>query len=144
MLYTPKTKVALRICYEAHAGQLDRAGMPYVFHPFHVAEQMETEDEVCVALLHDVVEDTELTLYDLRAAGMGDEVLAAVALLSHDPGVPYLEYVASVAENELARRVKVADLRHNCDLTRLDAPTERDHERIRKYHKALEVLGEHV
>ena len=144
MLYTPKTKVALRICYEAHAGPLARAGLPYGFHPLHVAEPMEAEAEGCGALRHDVVEDTELTLYDLRAAGMGDEVLAAIDLLSHDPGVPYLEYVASVAENELARRVKVADLRHNCDLTRLDAPTERDRARISKYHKALEVLGEHV
>ena len=90
----------------------------------------------------------EATLKLLDADGDGrvrvPEVLAAVDLLSHDPGVPYLEYVASVAENELARRVKVADLRHNCDLTRLDAPTERDRERISKYHKALEVLGEHV
>ena len=144
MIYTPMTKRAMKLCFAAHRDQTDKSGMPYVFHPFHVAEQMETEDEVCVALLHDVVEDTELTLYDLRAAGMGDEVLAAIDLLSHDPGVPYLEYVASVAENELARRVKVADLRHNCDLTRLDAPTERDRERIKKYHKALEVLGEHV
>lgn len=144
MLYTPKTKIALRICFEAHANQLDKSGIPYVFHPFHVAEQMQTEDEVCVALLHDVVEDTDLTLYDLRAAGMNDEVLAAIALLSHDPAVPYLEYVASVGENALARRVKVEDLRHNCDLARLDAPTERDYERVKKYHKALEVLGEHV
>lgn len=142
MLYTPMTKAALRICFDAHKDQVDKAGMPYVFHPFHVAEQMETEDEVCVALLHDVVEDTAATLDDLRVAGMGEEVVGAVAAMTHDPSVSYADYIAAIAQNPLARKVKVADLRHNSDESRLDEPTGRDLARLAKYAEALRMLGE--
>ena len=90
MIYTPKTKQALKLCFEAHKNQVDKSGMPYVFHPFHVAEQMTDEISTIVALLHDVVEDTPYTLGDIAAMGFGDEVTDALALLTHDEAVPYL------------------------------------------------------
>ena len=84
MLYTPLTKKALKLAYAAHAGQVDKAGMPYIFHPYEVALQVQAEEEVCAALLHDVVEDTDWTMEDLRAAGFPETVLEAVQLLTHD------------------------------------------------------------
>ena len=91
MLYTELTKKALKISFEAHKNQLDKSGMPYVFHPFHLAEQMDDEYSTCVALLHDVVEDTGITLEDLKAQGFPEEVTDAVALMTHDDGTPYFE-----------------------------------------------------
>ena len=82
MLYTPLTKKALKLAYAAHAGQVDKAGMPYIFHPYEVALQVQAEEEVCAALLHDVVEDTDWTMEDLRAAGFPETVLEAVQLLT--------------------------------------------------------------
>ena len=143
MLYTDATKAALKVCYAAHAGQVDKSGVPYVFHPFHVAEQMDTEHEVCVALLHDVMEDTDATAADLRAAGIPGEYVDSCLLLKHEPGVPYLDYVANLKDDPVARKVKMADLRHNADLTRLDgAPTEADLRRVEKYQRALDLLAQ--
>ena len=144
MLYTPVTKNAIRFCYNAHAGQLDKVGLPYVNHPLHLAEQMSTEDETCVALLHDVMEDCGATPEDLLALGISPEALAAVQLLTHQDGVPYLDYVRTVGENPIARRVKVADLRHNSDLTRLDEVGPKDIARLRKYRMARVILGDMV
>lgn len=142
MVYTPVTKNAIRFCYQVHAGQLDKAGLPYVNHPLHLAEQMTTEDEACVALLHDVMEDCGATPGELLALGISPEALAAVQLLTHKDGVPYLDYVRAVGENPIARRVKVADLRHNSDLTRLDEVGQKDLARLRKYRKARVILGD--
>lgn len=140
MLYTPVTKKALKLCFEAHAGQVDKSGLPYVHHPLHVAEQMETEDETCVALLHDVMEDTDYTEEDLRAIGISEEALEALCLLTHDDAVPYLEYIEALKDSPLARKVKLADLRHNSDLSRLDTITDADLERVAKYEKARSIL----
>ena len=143
MLYTPATKAAMKICYEAHAGQVDKSGLPYVFHPFHLAEQMETEHEVCAALLHDVMEDTDATPDDLAAAGIPAEYVATCLKLKHDPSVPYMDYVGALRDDPVARRVKMADLRHNSDLSRLDGePTEKDLQRLEKYREALCLLQE--
>lgn len=140
MIYTELTNRAMQIAYRAHHGQTDRSGVPYVFHPFHLAEQMETEETTVAALLHDVAEDTELTLDDLREMGIPERVLEALALLTHDPAVPYLEYVARLKDNEIARAVKLADLKHNSDLTRLNRVGPRDLERVEKYRQAMEIL----
>ena len=140
MLYTPLTKKALKLSFAAHKDQLDKSGMPYVYHPFHVAEQMETEETVAVALLHDVVEDTEYTLGDLKSMGFPDSVTEALALMTHDDSVPYLDYVAKLKDNPIARAVKLADLRHNSDLSRLDKVDEKALERVEKYRKAIELL----
>jgi (p)ppGpp synthase/HD superfamily hydrolase len=112
MIYTPNTKKALKLCFEAHKDQVDKSGMPYVFHPFHLAEQMTDETTTIVALLHDVVEDTDYTLDDLREMGFAEEVIEALGLLTHDDNVPYMDYVATVKENSIARAVKLADLKH--------------------------------
>ena len=140
MIYTEMTKLALKLCFEAHKNQTDKSGMPYVFHPFHLAEQMTDENTTAVALLHDIVEDTPITLEDLRAYGFPEEVVAAVALMTHADGVPYLEYVENIKKNEIARAVKLADLRHNSDLTRISAPTEKDLARREKYKSAILLL----
>ena len=140
--YTALTKKALKICFEAHRDQLDKSGLPYVFHPFHLAEQMESEAEICAALLHDVVEDAGLTLEELEEAGFPPCVLEALALLTHDPAVPYLEYVARLRENPIARRVKLADLAHNSDLDRLERVEEADQRRMLRYRKARALLEE--
>ena len=140
MLYTPLTKKALKLSFAAHKDQMDKSGMPYVYHPFHVAEQMETEETVAVALLHDVVEDTDYTLEDLKAMGFPDSVTEALALMTHDDSVPYLDYVAKLKDNPIARAVKLADLRHNSDLSRLEVVDEKALERVEKYKKAIEIL----
>ena len=131
----------MKLCYEAHAGQTDKSGLPYFHHPMHLADQMDDEDSTIVALLHDVVEDTEYTFSDLEAVGFGDAVIGALRLLTHDDAVPYLDYVREIAKNPIARKVKMADLTHNSDLTRLDhEPAERDLERVEKYRKAKGIL----
>lgn len=140
MIYTPKTKAAMRLAYAAHKEQVDKNGIPYILHPLHLAEQMDDEDAVCVALLHDVMEDTDITAEEIRSIGMPDAVMDALALLTHDPSEPYFDYVARIKGNALARRVKIADLCHNSDLSRLDVVTDRDRARVRKYARALELL----
>ena len=141
MLYTPLTKKALRICFDAHKEQTDKSGLPYVFHPFVVASQMRTENEICTALLHDVAEDTDITLDDL-AREFPPEVIRALTLLTHREGVPYMDYVRAIRSDPLAAAVKLADLRHNSDLSRLDTVTSKDRERVEKYKTAIKILTE--
>ena len=140
MIYTDKTKKAMKLCFEAHKNQVDKSGMPYVFHPFHVAEQMTDEATTIVALLHDVVEDTDYTLEDLAAEGFGKDLLEAVALMTHEDDVPYLDYVAKLKDNPIARAVKLADLAHNSDLSRIGEVDEETRERLEKYKKAMALL----
>ena len=140
MIYTPLTKKALQISFEAHKDQVDKSGMPYVYHPFHLAEQMDDENSVCVALLHDVAEDTDLTVADLSRMGFPKEVTDALTLMTHDDRTPYMDYVERLSHNPIAAKVKLADLAHNSDLTRLDVVREKDRERAEKYHKAIELL----
>ena len=142
MIYTEKTKRALRLMFEAHKDQTDKSGMPYVFHPFHLAEQMTDEATTVAALLHDVAEDTAVTLDELRGMGFGDDVCDALALLTHDERVPYMDYVAAIRRNPIARAVKLADLKHNSDLTRLDAVDDKALARVEKYKKAIALLEE--
>ena len=114
--------------------------MPYVLHPFHLAEQMEDEDTTIVALLHDVVEDTDYTLEDIQNMGFPQQILDALALLTHDDAVPYMEYVAAIRNNPIATAVKLADLTHNSDLSRLETIDEKAILRREKYLKAIELL----
>ena len=140
MIYTPLTKIALKLCFEAHKDQIDKSGMPYVFHPFHLAEQMADENTTIVALLHDVIEDTEYTLDDLRKFGFAEDVLSAISLMTHAEDVPYMEYVVKIKTNPIAKAVKLADLKHNSDMSRLDRITQIDEERAKKYKQAIELL----
>ena len=140
MIYTPLTNRAMQIAYEAHHGQVDKCGMPYIFHPFHLAEQMESEYAVCVALLHDVIEDTDVTLEEL-AAEFPPEVIEALDLMTHREDEPYLSYVEKIKPNPLAKAVKLADLTHNTDRTRMPLDGPEVQERLEeKYHRAFEIL----
>ena len=144
MIYTPMTIKAMKLAYQAHLGQVDHNDVPYVFHPYHVAEQMTDEISCTVALLHDVVEDTEVTLEDLRKE-FPPEVVEAVALLTHDKTVNYFEYVKEIKKNPIARNVKIADLEHNSDESR-SSGSEHTEERLAywrtKYSKAKAILLE--
>ncbi len=140
MIYTANTKKALKLCFDAHKNQVDKSGMPYVFHPFHLAEQMETEETIIVALLHDIIEDTEYTIEDLIKEGFDKTVVDAVALMTHADGVDYMQYIAAIKQNPIAKAVKLADLRHNSNISRLDVIDEKAYERRKKYLEALEFL----
>lgn len=142
MIYTKLTNEAMRIAYAAHHGQTDKSGIPYIYHPIHLAEQMADEYTTCVALLHDVVEDTDVTLEDL-AKSFPKEVVDAVALMTHADGVDYFDYVRKIRTNPIAKAVKLADLTHNSDTTRMDTPDEASIKRWEiKYRKAFEILKE--
>lgn len=144
MIYTPMVNRALRLAYRAHAGQLDPCGVPYIFHPYHLAEQMDDERSICVALLHDVVEDTPVTLEEIQRE-FPSEIAEAVALLTHDPSTDYFAYVRRLKANPLARKVKLAELMHNADQTRCAGagidPVKLQHWR-EKYRRAQEILME--
>ena len=139
MIYTPLTKKAMKIAFESHKDQTDKSGMPYIYHPIHLAEQMVDEDTTCVALLHDVVEDTNITIEDLKDE-FTPKIIAALKLLTHDDAVPYMEYVAAIKNNPIAKAVKLADLAHNSDITRLDIVDEKVLKRVEKYKQAMKLL----
>ena len=144
MIYTPLTNEAMRIAYKAHHGQFDYNGIPYIFHPIHLAEQMDDEISCCVALLHDTVEDTDVTLEDLKAV-FPPEVTDAVALLTHAEDADYFDYVRAITANPIARKVKLADLAHNSDQSRCvgsDLSEERKAAWRAKYEKATRILTE--
>jgi len=143
MIYTPMTKKALRLCYEAHAGQLDKSGMPYVLHPVHLAEQMTDEDTTIVALLHDVVEDTAYTLRDFADMGFAPQVIRAIGRMTHDDAVPYLDYVAAIKEDPIARQVKLADLRQIVIATGMKTGNKDDQPvGILRLHRRVVISGE--
>lgn len=140
MIYTELTKIAMKLCFEKHKSQVDKCGLPYPFHPFLVAESMTDEESTCVALLHDILEDTDTSKDDLISLGFTPAIIEAVCMMTHDKNVPYLEYVRQIKTNPIARAVKISDLKHNSDLTRLDTVSEKDINRVEKYKKALDIL----
>lgn len=140
MIYTDLTKKAMLFAFEAHSGQIDKSGLPYIFHPLHVAEQMKDETSTGVALLHDVIEDCGISREELQIVGFPEAVISAVCLLTHEKSVPYLDYIRALRIDPIAVQVKLADLKHNSDLTRLDTITEKDKIRVKKYKKAIKIL----
>ncbi len=144
MLYTDKTKKAMVFMFSKHKDQVDKSVIPYAFHPYHLAEQMTDEVSVCVALLHDVVEDTDTTFEDLSGMGFGDEVVDTLRLLTHTDDKDYYEYVSDLSLNITAVRVKLADLRHNSDLTRLNVVDDKALKRVEKYRKCISFLEEQM
>ena len=144
MIYTELTRKAMVIAYNAHHKQTDKSGVPYIFHPISVAEQMHDEYTTCIALLHDTVEDTSVTLEELSKE-FPKEVVDAVALLTHDKSVSYDEYLRKIKTNAMATAVKVADVNHNSSPDRLSL-TFMDQQTIdrltRKYEKAKAILNE--
>ena len=139
MIYTELTIRAMNLAYNAHHGQFDKGGVPYIFHPIHLAEEMEDEYSTCVALLHDTVEDTAVTL-EVLSGDFPREIVEAGELLTHREGVDYFDYVRSIRQNHLAVKVKLADLRHNSDLSRLDHVDQKALDRVEKYKKAIALL----
>lgn len=132
----------LNFIIEKHNGQKDKAGVPYVFHPINVALLCERESEKIVALLHDVLEDTDATEKDLISLGLKTEEIEAIKLLTKPREEDYFSYIKRVAENPIARKVKMADLTHNMDLTRLNTITEKDIRRKEKYENVYRFLKE--
>lgn len=133
--------IALAIARKAHAGQVDKAGIDYIQHPLYVASQVKTEQEKAVALLHDVLEDSDITAADLLAYGLSNEVVTAVQTLTKKKGQSYQDYLEKVKSNDLARVVKLADLKHNSDLSRLKSVSDTDRERVKKYKNAIRYLS---
>ena len=132
---------AIAIALRVHRGQLDRSGKPYILHPLRVMMAMDTETEMTAAVLHDVIEDSPTTLEDLREEGFSDEVLEAVRLMTHDKEqVSYQEYVRRLKPDPIARKIKMADLRHNMDIRRMAKVGEKERERLERYRAAWETL----
>ena len=140
MIYTGLTIKAMNLAYNAHHGQFDKGGVPYIFHPIHLAEEMDDEVSTCVALLHDTVEDTAVTLEEL-AESFPREIVEAVELLTHRDGVEYFEYIRSIRADPVAVKVKLADLRHNGDPKRISNQGNAE-KRREKYAKAWKILTE--
>jgi (p)ppGpp synthase/HD superfamily hydrolase len=134
---------AITIASEAHRGQRDKAGAPYLLHPLRLMLRMESEAAMMAAVLHDVVEDSDWTLERLRERGFPEEVVAAVECLTHRDGESYEEFVERLKANQLARRVKLADLEDNMNVLRIGALGPKDLQRLEKYHRAWRVLKEH-
>ena len=131
---------ALQIAVEAHAGQEDKSGLPYAFHPIRVMLRCKSDEAKIAALLHDVVEDTPVSLDQLCEEGFSEDVLSAVRLLTHDPSVPYEDYIRQLSRNPIAREVKLADLEDNSDIKRLTGIDEKAVARLRKYLFAYRYL----
>ena len=140
MIYTKQTKNAMKLAFEKHKNQIDKSGLPYIFHPFHLAEQMDDELSTTVALLHDVVEDTDVTFNDLSQMGFSEDVIDTLKYLTHNKSIPYMDYIKHISENKTATKVKIADLKHNSDLNRLNKITDKDLERVKKYRESIEYL----
>lgn len=141
MVYSELVRRACSIMYDAHKDDVDKGGYPYVFHPFYLAAQMEDEESVCTALLHDVIEDhgDRYSLDGLERAGFPASVIHALRLLTHGDGVPYMDYIEALAEDPIARKVKAADLRHNMDASRLGGVWAKKYD---LYVQALHYLEE--
>ena len=135
-------ELALQIAKEAHAGQVDKAGKDYILHPITVASYMDTDVEKTIAYLHDVLEDTSVTVDELRNH-FPNEIVDTVITLTHRKDESYFEYIQRISKSKLAKKVKVADLLHNLDIKRIKEPTKQDYERLEKYKKAILYLATH-
>ncbi len=131
---------AITIAVENHQGQTDKSGNPYILHPLHLMLQMTTEEEMITAVLHDVIEDTSISLSALAQQKFPDSILNALSLLTHTDDVSYEDYIIAIKTNPLACAVKLADLRHNMDVLRLPIIRDKDFNRLQKYRRAWEVL----
>lgn len=127
---------SLELALRAYAGKKDKAGKTYILHPLRLMNRMESEEEIAVALLHDVIEDSCITAQDLLSEGLPTTVVEAVKYLTRHSGESYDDFITRVSENELATKIKVVDIEDNINVLRLNALTEKDLKRVAKYHKA--------
>lgn len=142
MIYTKQTIKAIKLMFEKHKDQVDKGGVPYVFHPWHVAEAMTDEKRTTVALLHDIIEDTDMTIEDLSKLDFDKEVLSALIVLTHNKSEDYFEYIKRVSNNSIATDVKIADLYHNLDQSRLERVDDKYLKKSQKYRDSLKFLLE--
>lgn len=131
---------AYEIAKKLHEGQFDKGGNPYILHPIEVVKMLETEEEKCVGYLHDTIEDCGIDAQYLLNEGFSKEIVEAVVVLSKIEGESLNKYKKRVKANPLARKVKLADLKHNSDITRIKNPTEKDYNRLKKYKEFIEFL----
>jgi (p)ppGpp synthase/HD superfamily hydrolase len=133
---------AIAIAAEAHAGQVDKAGAPYVLHPLRIMLNVSSTDERIVAVLHDVCEDCPGWTFDrLRGEGFPDHIIEALKSVTKRDGEDYEDFVRRAAANPIGRRVKLADMHDNSDLSRIAAPSERDFQRVEKYRRAIDMIN---
>jgi (p)ppGpp synthase/HD superfamily hydrolase len=132
---------AISIAARAHEGQLDKAGAPYILHPLRVMLRLTSFEERVVGVLHDVLEDTDISTESLRASGFSEVILSALHSVTKRPGETYDEFVLRAASNPIGRSVKLADLADNCDLSRMANPTAKDFKRLEKYRHAIETIN---
>ena len=139
MYYSEMVKKAVNIMFEAHKEDFDKGGYPYVFHPFYLATKVEGENETCVALLHDVIEDhgDKYSFEYLENEGFNKEIIDALKLLTHNKEIPYMDYIANIAKNNVAKVVKIEDLKHNLDIRRTSGEKAKTYD---IYVKALEFV----
>lgn len=133
-------EIAISIALNAHKGQVDKGGNPYILHPLAVMNRVETIEAKIVAVLHDVVEDTQITIQQLREQGFSEEILKAISLLTRIENDSYDEFIIKTKTNEISRIVKIADIKENMNLARIKDPTKQDYKRIEKYQKAIDIL----
>lgn len=132
---------AILIAVNAHQGQVDKAGKPYILHPLRLMFSREDETERICAVLHDVIEDTDISIDYIRNEGFSEEILAALDALTKRSKESYDEFIGRILKNKTACHVKLADLRDNMDLSRIENPTEKDYERLKKYRKAVDRIN---
>ncbi len=138
--YAKLLDLAIVIAGKAHTDQFDKAGKPYISHPLSVMAQMDTLESKIVAVLHDAIEDSNLTITDLVKQGFPDFITEAIAAITKLEGETYENYILRVKSNAIAHKVKIADVMHNLDITRIANPTEKDFQRLEKYKKVLQDL----
>ena len=142
MFYSEKVKRAALIAYNAHKDQSDKGGYPYIMHPIHIAEQMETEDETIVALLHDVIEDTDIGFDYLKKEGFSDTVINCLKILTKDPNEDYMDYIRKIKKTGgIALKIKKADMAHNMIAERISKKIQSDESRMEKYRAAFDILN---
>ena len=138
-------ETAIALALKVHAGQFDKAGLPYILHPLRIMGKFNKEHEKIVSVLHDVVEDCSVTLEHLAQLGFSEEIIYAIDCLTKQDGEPYMDFIIRLANNKLAQTVKIEDIKDNLDITRLSISlNEKDIARIKKYHEAYLYLTKHA
>lgn len=138
--YNEQLQFALELAIKKHKNQTDKSGKPYILHPLHVMENVKSDDAKIVAILHDIIEDTDVTEEYLLKAGLSKHIVDAIVMLTKPYEEDYMDYIKKLNTNPLAKEVKLADLNHNMDLRRLSTLKERDLDRSRKYQIAYHYL----
>ncbi len=131
---------AIELAAKAHAGQVDKGGQPYILHPIQVMLRVTGTEARIAAVLHDIVEDADFTIEELRKEGFSESVLEAVAALTKQEGERRIDAASRVAGNKIARSVKLADITENMDLSRIENPSEKDYERVKDYVDVMKIL----